>query len=537
MKYIFCFKKIMTFLGIYLIVATIFIGYTINQNRSNYTSYDGVYASYGIIDWIHDRPGKSSSPDKIIYNFGMSKLLNLFPQSFHAEIFQRMTIINTFFGALFFTVLLFWLKYLKLKTLDIFLVSLFHLSMAGFMITFSICDDVMPAYFFSFLTLIFIHRYHQNNKKNDLVFAGLFLSLTHLTHWTLIIQLLPMILGLLIIQLNQTKSISKLILFLSSYFIPLFLAAISLSVSLKQIFFPFHKINGEAKSWIGFESFQIFTHKLTLLLLGIFEYVFRGENLYSLEDFHARHETISIIMLFSILLFSIIKILHHSTKNVERAFYSLWKMAFFIFIVGQLVNLYHQPQLSQFQIQPMFFLTVSYILLLILYPKLNFKFYSFLLIISVLSYNIVVINGRKGEDNKQMSDFNKIEKTFDFKKDFFISSGISLFNAFYLTLDPHFLPGERNKFELYDLFLNLDEKKSLEIIKRETVNKNGHKRKIFSDDIINLTEEEAIKRFKNLAHPHRVIPLIRFLKTNFKITKIIETDSFGQFFLLEQKTW
>ncbi len=224
----------------------------------------------------------------------------------------------------------------------------------------------MPGYFFFVLSFLFFYQAMTTSYKRLYltgttlcVLAALFL------HWTLFP---PMVCtyGLLVLWLLKNKDISiRLIIEQLLLFNALILAFVAMAntlvgshfnnkLSFFQVLYP--KKAGPG-SWVGLSW-----HKIESLYLGVGNFLVGCQNVLTFSAMPTSNLGRTIVSwIVTIFCLGVVSRFLRQARPVEQKVLAGFGVGVFVF--GQLQNMYGQPQDPQFQVQPMFIITLGLILL------------------------------------------------------------------------------------------------------------------------------------------------------------------------------
>lgn len=320
------------------------IAYYDNVHRA---TTNGLWKSIQMKPWVlHLAAGRDADPGNLLYFPVLGKLLRLMPESIFGPIWRRMAFFNAACGAgvLALTYLI-ALRLFRSRSTALFAV-LVHASTAFFLLLSTINEDIMPGYFW-FSAALACAVVPQRFSMPVLVATAQLLALSWLFHSSLQLPGIgAFLLGIVLAAASLRAAVVRIIVFA--------LALVPLPI-LSGLRFDLPWTiglwagKGVGTGWGGFA-----TSKIWFLWSGVAQSIAGGENGYSLSFIFARRQVLISTLVWSAL--AGLWMYWLWTARRERAAAS-WRLATgvlaAVFVLGEAMNLYIQPQDPQMQIQPM----------------------------------------------------------------------------------------------------------------------------------------------------------------------------------------
>jgi hypothetical protein len=326
---------------------------------------NGLWKTQEIEKWYENSPDKRFIPAEILYEPTYALLSHLLPDSLF--LFQKMPIVNSFFGALALSFYFFLIYILTLNIWASFLGVVFHLGMAFFLGLNITSEDIMPAYSLFMGAVVFFTLYAKQPKLIYFFLGTQLFVLSFLFHWTVLIPALPAFtLAIFLLDPNLFKATRNFILFfLFIMIIPLIVASfenrfigpsgenLSFSHILQGIFWPG---KGIGTGWGGFKE-----EKFIIALSGMSEYLIGGQNFSNIPSIlmadHVRKMVFCLGVLFFLGIIFSVWLYKNWSNPAHRTTGIIFGTTFFC---GLTMNLYTQPQDPQFVIQPLAWVPFSF---------------------------------------------------------------------------------------------------------------------------------------------------------------------------------
>ncbi|NIO83578.1 MAG: hypothetical protein GTN53_23725, partial [Candidatus Aminicenantes bacterium] len=221
-------------------------------------------------------------PAEILYEPTYGLLSHLLPDSLY--LFQKMPILNSFFGALALSFYFFLIYILTSNIWASFFGVVFHLGMAFFLGLNITSEDIMPAYSLFIGAVVFFTLYAKHSKLMYFFLGTQLFVLCFLFHWTVLFQALPAIMLAILFSDNSFSKVKRNFILFFSFFmiIPIIVASfgnrffvpssgnLSLLNNLQRIIWPG---KGLGTGWGGFKE-----EKFIFALSGMSEYLIGGHN-------------------------------------------------------------------------------------------------------------------------------------------------------------------------------------------------------------------------------------------------------------------
>jgi hypothetical protein len=320
------------------------IAYYDNVHRA---TTNGLWKSIQMKPWVLHLPmGRDADPGNLLYFPVLGRLLRLMPESMFGPIWRRMAFFNAGCGAGVLTLTyLIALRLFRSRSTAMFAV-LAQASMAFFLLLSTINEDIMPGYFW-FMAALACAVVPRRFTMPVVMATAQLLALSWLFHSSLQLPGIgAFLVGILLSAPSMRVGVSRLVVF--------GLALVPLPVVSGPRFGLPWTIGlwagkGVGTGWGGFAA-----NKIAFMWSGVTQSIVNGENGYSLATIFARGNmilsTVTWVALAGVCGYWL------WTARRERASAS-WRMATgvmaAVFVLGEGMNLYIQPQDPQMQIQPM----------------------------------------------------------------------------------------------------------------------------------------------------------------------------------------
>lgn len=407
-------------LFLFAVLLSFYIFLVMYLDNTNITTTNGLHKSISIDDFSQFL-FRSRDSGGLLYGPIMGLLTRIIPDYFvdfygHTEkyliVCRKLSLINSFFGAGSCVVIL-NLTYLYTKdVLYSFFTALCHGFFAFILINSIISEDIMPAYFFFTAGFLFFFRATVEDGKNYYYyFTTLSMVACFFLHWTIIP---PAIASYLIIAVFVSKR-KKVLSDFSKQAI-FFLTLIWIYSILEQFlfqknhtFFSLLIPIKTSQAWVGWNI-----QKFESMYMGVTNYLIGGLNAHAI-NFDSKPMVKSLIaLLFYLLLLTLLILKRNALQRFQDKMLALFGGCIFFF--GELQNMYGSPQDPQFQLEPMFALTLS---LNLLYPCLKKKWSRIFVILTFIGLaieNTHSLQKHRGRDSISILEYNKVRSSFPKEK-------------------------------------------------------------------------------------------------------------------------
>ncbi|RZI47150.1 hypothetical protein [Candidatus Finniella inopinata] len=411
----------------FLILLTFYLSLVVYLDNTNIATGNGLYKAVDVLGW---EKGTRFVVDSggLLYAFGMGMLAKLIPDqwvTFYGVVtnfisYRKLALIHSIFGALASTSILIFAYQITRDRLLSTSIALLHAVSAFILVNSITSEDIMPGYFFFCLSFLFFYQAIITDSKR------LYLTLTTFSvlgamflHWTLFPPIICTY-GLVGLWLCfKEKGYIRLFveqLFLFSGLIGLFVLSSNFLVAShfksKLRFFDLLFPNKAGPgSWVGF-----CWHKFESLYLGVGNFLVGGQNVATFSGVSG-HTIIRTVFSWALTFLCLGVSIHILRKDTFEKYKILASMGLGVFIFGQLQNMYGQPQDPQFQIQPMFIVTVSLILLSLGQKwKVALRVALPILVVLVGFDNVLAFKQSKGADSQAVKGFKEFRELFPKEK-------------------------------------------------------------------------------------------------------------------------
>jgi hypothetical protein len=519
---------------------------------------NGLWKVPEIQKWYQNSPDKRFMPAEILYEPTYALLSHLLPDSL--LLFQKMPIVNSFFGALALSFYFFLIYILTSNIWASFFGVVFHLGMAFFLGLNITSEDIMPAYSLFMAAVVFFTLYAKQPKLLYFFLGTQLFVLSFLFHWTVLFPALPAItLAILFLDNNFSKAKRNCILFFSFFMIIPVIGAsfgnrfiglpsenLSFLNILQRIFWPG---KGLGTGWGGFKE-----EKIIIALSGMSEYLIGGQNLNNLPSIlmtdHFHRMLFCLGILFFLGIFFCVWLYKNWANPAHRTTGIILGTTFFC---GLAMNLYTQPQDPQFVIQPLAWVPFSFSMLMYLgYSKIKAKKAFFLtpliFLIALIPFYINLTYfflPTKGATTKAMKILKSLEKDFNPDNTVFVIHGFEpfapwahvLWGPCLLDNVSEYRPNQCHILYLTGESIHSPSKTPLESAQATTDRISQafqFGKKVVANSIWELSEQKFIDSFVSIATPEKARFQYEDLHKNFEGTFLVQTG-WGNFYELKLK--
>ena len=427
----------------------VYIALIVEIDNTNLATTNGLWKTPAVRSWELGT-GRPIDIGGLFYMPAYGWLCRLIPNEAvsygdHGEVvtFRKMAILNALFGALASgVVFLLALRFVPSAGLA-FVVSVAHLS-SGFVLLNSInSEDVIPAYaFFTIATALFF-EYVFTRKLYLLAGCALFLALTVLFHWTLMI---PCAAALGAAQLNLVLK-RKHPAWLLAVFPLLFLTLIEVVALYGHFQNPsfwgwsplpiLYPAKAGPSGWLGFQW-----NKVVYASVGIGNYFSGVQNVVRYREYFNSPEmrmTLSVSWIYLAVTFGACVWASFSRRTaIEVKIFARYGLV--LFLIGELEHLYSQPQDPQSQIQPMFIGVFGLIILMreartkLAGLRLRLAISALLLVFALNgAWNLKLMWPNRGQDSESIRAVRKLEELFPPGNTIIVSHGFEGWNTWWFV--------------------------------------------------------------------------------------------------------
>ncbi|MFB3777024.1 MAG: hypothetical protein ACE141_05410 [Bryobacteraceae bacterium] len=441
-------RRVSTYLltaGLFLALAVIHISLIVYLDNTNLATTNGLWKATGVRAWEYATAQPFDSGG-LLYMPAYGYLCRLIPDRAvsygeHGEIvtYRKMAMLNAFFSALASSAVFLLALRFTGSVLAAVVVALAHAS-AGFVLLHGLnSEDVTPAYAFFVLSVLFFFGFVHTRSLSRLLLCAVFLVLTTLFHWTLMI---PALAALVSAQIALVVSRRHRAWFLAAFplvFVGmLWIFALSLPFLVPYLDYSLWKLLYPPKAaapsgWLGFRL-----EKLAYALVGIGNY-FLGASQFHFKDLFQspQLERSAISWLYALITVGTCTAALFS----RRASGNLKLLAGFclvVFGVGELEHLYSQPQDPQSQIQPMFVSVVGLIIIMNhLRGRLSLREFRvaaacvILVSLTIGVWNVSLLAVGRGADSRAVATVKQLERIFAPGEVVVVSHGYEVWNTWW----------------------------------------------------------------------------------------------------------
>lgn len=542
-------KLLMFSFGLFIFGAIFLSWLAIWLDDTTYGTGNGLWKAVWIRDYIaegvdYGNLKELSYISNLLYFPVYAALSQLLPESW--AMVTKMAVINAWFaglaGAAFF--LLAWLMTRNWwAALGGFI---FHLAGANFLTCSTNSEDIIPAYAFFVISLVFLFLYLRNPIQRWLLLTAAAYVLTWGFHWTMAIGPAPAFLVAIIWrQKGLKKAMPDLLRFLGVNLLAIAAAFIIMGVPPDLLLYP---NKGAGGAWLGFalEKFPLLYSGMALYVMGGFQ--FNGIDIF-LETIVNPWYLPEFIFSTLIILFSFATsiFMYRKRKNESGLRIFSWFLAT-TFFFAQLMNVYEFGTDLQFHIQPMIWLPIGWVLALAWFSEKSknklvrwglIALLAGLIPIFMLSWNVKKFRlSGQGKDGFYFAQLEKIEvEVQDFGKMFWVSRGWDDFRnwAYSQWGDPF----RDNSYVLVDYLADRpDESISSACRRFEGVIQHQIDQGmvvIAGPELIDREAWEIVDTFSGFGQREKCEALLRTVREKFDRSIWVETEM-GNFYRLASRT-
>jgi Dolichyl-phosphate-mannose-protein mannosyltransferase len=386
----------------------IFLDHTTNQTAN------GLWKANNMIRWMYLKDFRSLAVANLVYYpvFGkIARFLQL--NHFNWPVWQKVALINCLFGGASLAIFFLLIYSLTRSTVIGVVGTIFHAGCAFFLLLSTICEDIIPAYPFFLLSVLFLMYYVSHPKLRWVILTGLAFSVSWLFHWTMAVGGLSLAAILILASPGIKKRIQAIVVFGVACLVIPFLCSLKSHIALATIIWPG---KGLSTGWAGFSA-----AKIVFATAGIGQYLFGGRNLIAFGQMLTRLSLSTLIFswLFYIALGALL-LRSIRSNQIDPRFKMLTLFLVLDFIFAEMMNLYSQPQDPQMELQPMLWVPVGFSLCLL--PKIMKRRLLYLASIPfILNTSILIAN--RGGDSFAIDQMRNLQDNFRGQKIVMITYG------------------------------------------------------------------------------------------------------------------
>ena len=519
---------------------------------------NGLWKISEIQKWYQNSPDKRFMPAEILYEPTYALLSHLLPD--HLFLFQKMPMVNSFFGALALSFYFFLIYILTFNIWASFLGVVFHLGMAFFLGLNITSEDIMPAYSFFIGAVCFFTLYARQRRGIYFFLGTQFFALSFLFHWSVFLPALP---GILLAILFLDNDLSKAKKVFWHFFVFLIIAPVIVAsfgnayfgpsneklIFLNNFQYIFWPGKGLGTGWGGFKE-----EKIIFALSGMSEYLIGGNNLSNIAEIlktdYLRRMFFCLGLIFFLGIFFCVWLYRNWAHPAQRATGILLGTTFFC---GLGMNLYTQPQDPQFVIQPLAWVPLSFAMMLYLaYSKLNDQkaylltplFFCLAIIPFYINMSYFFLS-TKGATPRAMKILQTLEKKFPPSNTVFVIHGFEpiapwadvLWGPCVLANFSQYRPNQCHFIHLVGESIHRPLKAPAESAKATTdriVQAFRLGKRVVANSVWEFSEQDFIDSFVSVGTPEKARSQYHDLHEKFEGSLIIQTG-WGAFYELKLK--
>lgn len=332
-------------IAVFLAALALLWGLTAYFDNVHRATTNGLWKSIDVNSWLTPGGRRYTDGGNLLYFPGLATMLRLLPEQWFGTVWQRMAYVNGLFGGgVIALTYLIAVRLFQSRSTALF-GCLLQLSMGFFLLLSTINEDIMPGYFF-FVAAVAVAVVPRSLSPLVIICAAQCVAMSWLLHSSLQLPAIgAFIIGIMLWAGNPRDAARRVLLFCAAL-IPL-PAVSALAFGLPWTA-GFWAGKGVGTGWGGFA-----VSKLAFMWIGVAQSVFGGRNVASIADLVALHLSTSIwTMLLAGLMFGLW--LWSGRQQRDRAEWRLSAgLLVAVFLLGEGMNLYIQPQDPQMQLQPM----------------------------------------------------------------------------------------------------------------------------------------------------------------------------------------
>jgi len=410
--------------AIYL--AAVYVALIVQIDNTNLGTTNGLWKSPNVAAW-ENGTGTPADDGELIYLPTYGYLSRLIPDGWvqygtHSAVvvFRKMAIWNGIFGGIA-SGLVFFMAYRFTQSAIASLVICFVHASAGFVLVNCLnSEDIIPGYTFFLAASASLFEYVASRRLFWIFLSGSFLAMATLLHWSLMGPgALALGLMLCLMTLKEPRQWRALALFAVTFLgviQAVLLAGLVFGryVPLPQIIYPgkLSAIGG----WAGFHA-----EKVIYAAVGIGNY-FSGAN--NLGDYHVAFSNATILReMLASWIFGVVTLAGGAwapfDQRVPANVKLLAAFAWALFLVGEIPDLYGQPQDPQMQIEPMF-ATIAGLIILVCCLAVRLRRQVSRVMLAVLlaagvsnaAWNLHQMEATRGSDSRAIAVTEQLAELF-----------------------------------------------------------------------------------------------------------------------------
>lgn len=430
---------VLFFLLLFGVVLAVYVFLIVVIDNTNLATTNGLWKSAKIFSWSTGGK-KGFDTGGILYIPVYGYISRAFPDSwFHYGeygqfvIYRKMAVINALFGALSTSGVYLLSRLVLVRRFSALVVAVGHASLAFVMLNSLNSEDVIPAYAFFVLSVFAFFVFVRHRHYVWLAASTLCVAMVTFFHWTLLFPMAfalgSMIVWLSVMDRRYTWAVAVApLLYLGWLFGITYLGIFVLTKVLAVVLPPgasdfsvwwlFFPPKAGPTGWLGFHLNKVF-----YALVGMGQYFLGGRNFSKLDIVSANPlyltEIAAGLMLLLAALATCIKtVLAGSRSRVKLYYTSLAIFGLSLFVSGEFMHLYSQPQDPQSQIQPMFVGIIGLLLAMCLveakYPTSFTTIGTAILcfFVGIGIYNASQFLSQRGRDSDAIIQLQKFSKIF-----------------------------------------------------------------------------------------------------------------------------
>ena len=545
--------RLFDLVAIFLSSMAVFVALILWFDNAQGITSNGVFKAVTIKSWVADPANASLDTSNYLYYPVMALLCRLLDGIgiFPGDPRHQLTVINAFSAAICLCIVYLLVRQITGRRSVAWAAVTFHLAGAFFLNLAIINEDIMPSYtmMFASMALASIWFAHPTWRRVALV-AALF-TIAWMFEWRLMFPALPaMVLALAVSPGRPLARLGRVTLFLGTM---VALAQIAVWLWGPQNGNPGPVTSllwtgkGTAEGWAGFSAV-----KVELLWAGIAQYLVGGANIADPASLQPilREVMATTLCIVVIAVLSILILWRDRGSPGVRVLAIIFGVTF---AVGEVMNLYSQPQDPQMQINVMVWLTIGWALILavaVRWRPLAIMSGAIALALGLFAYNVSKLMPMQGADAVWRGALQRIERDVDPTRTVFMLHGFEqevseMFYAwggdwtYFDKLGP--APTSKPKFKFLALVNgpihkpNATGEELASDLKRQIERAMALGYEVVANGIWGWSEAQTEASLASVADKDKAKWLYRALHENFTATPAFTDPTAGPYFRLQQR--
>ncbi len=508
--------------AILLLAAAALLDHTTNQTAN------GLWKLHNLRLWTERDPARMIEPANLLYFPACGAFARAWAVFDPAESLRgRVTYFNAVAGGLALGFFFLLVHRLTASRTIALVATLFHLGCAFFLLLTTICEDIMQAYTFFVGALALLVLYAQTNRALWLFLGVQCFVLSWLFHWTMAVAGPALWLAVVALPGSLKCRTGRGLAFLACCLLLPVLCSELLNVRLTRIIWPG---KGLDSGWVGWS-----TTKLLYFPGGLAQYLVGGRNIVALGSYLSPGIFAANLLSWTIGLALALVLVRRVWADWQQPAWRLSGVALGgTFVLGELMNLYHQPQDPQFQIQPMAWLPVAFAVLLLRWRSSALRYgCGIALALLPLLVNGLLFASERGGDRAHLTALRQLAEAADPAETLFVTHGFD-----YLPPWGHVAWDRRHLLLLSDPAVHQPRQSAEESVRRlhaELDKGLAAYRQVVIGPVWDMNEAEFADSYRTVRTVEQSRVLYRALKDSYDARLLVRTG-WGNFYQLSRKS-